>query len=103
MLSINCAHQLISSVNPFRGKGDVKCELKILTHDKTFVHFSHKVFCFVVLVWCFFFFPSPPNSRQNTTKDRICNINEKMRGEMRKKRGLSLMMCLKVKNKTMKI
>lgn len=83
MLSINCALQLISSVNPFRGKGDVKCELKILTHDKTFEYFSHKVFCFVGLFW--FFFPSPPSSRQNATEDRICNINEKMRKKKKKK------------------
>lgn len=25
---INCALQLMSSVNPFRGKGDVKCEFE---------------------------------------------------------------------------
>lgn len=78
MLSINCAFQLIGSVNPSRGKGDVKCELKILTHDKTFESFSHKVFCFVRLFSIRgFFSPSPPNSRQEKTEDRICNINEK--------------------------
>lgn len=78
MLSINCALQLIGSVNPSRGKGDVKCELKILTHDKTLEYFSHKVFCFVGLFSIrVFFFSSPPNSRQEKTEDRICNINEK--------------------------
>lgn len=87
MLSINCALQLISSVNPFRGKGDVKCELKILTHDKTFEYFSHKVSLFCWLVLVLGFFPSPPNSRQNTTEDRICNINEKMRGKKKKRKS----------------
>lgn len=50
MLSINCARQLISSVNPFRGKGDVECELKILTHDKTFEYFFPQGFVFRWLV-----------------------------------------------------
>lgn len=44
----------MSRVNPFRGKGDVKCELKILTHKKTFDHLSHNIFYIVD------FFFSPP-------------------------------------------
>lgn len=84
MLSINCALQLIGSVNPSREKGDVKCELKILTHDKTCAYFSHKVFCFVGLFSIRGIFSlSPPHSRQEKTENRICNINEKKKVQVK--------------------